>query len=285
VTWPQTECARNGAQVLTQYRSTLARLCDAPRVESVRSPASVGSGWGERDRPFREAVAERLCIDTDDVLLSSRTRPLNARYALASSAWLVLGRNDVASITRFNSRGSAFSLDGHTLSGAFGHRLRSCGVDQLERHIELLRADPTSRRALGVVGTPADTLPNTPDFPCATSVQFLLRADRLRCVVHMRSQAMFGVFPYDLVNFRYLQTYMAWRLGCRPGELDFIVGSLHIYEEEIDRIVAFCAETSARFCALPALPWDRLDEEFSMWTSEQPGPGRLTDLLGSGMSA
>jgi thymidylate synthase len=267
--------------MLVQYRSMLMRLCNAPRVGSVRSPESIGSGWGERDRPFRESIAERLSVATDEVLLHSRTRPLNGHYALASSAWLVLGRNDVASITRFNSRGSAFSLDGHTLSGAFGHRLRSCGIDQLERHVTLLREDPNSRRALGVVGSPADTLGNTPDFPCATSVQFFLRAGRLRCVVHMRSLAVFGVFPYDLVNFRYLQIYMASRLGCEPGELDFIVGSLHIYEEELDRIAEFCAEQSARFCAVPALPWECLDDEFSTWLSEHPPSGRLTALLGT----
>ena len=256
--------AANGHDLLQDYRAVLRALLDASPVSSVQSAHSIGSGWGTIDRGYREKIGLTFSVDTDEVLLSSADRPVSVDYAVVSSAWTVLGRNDLEPLARVNPRGSSFSVDGFTLSGAFGYRMRVASGDQIAKAVEMLRADPTSRRAVVFIGEPADLMQESRDFPCAASVQFFVRDSRLRSYVTMRSSSFFGVFPYDLVNFRYLQQYVAAELGLPPGVLDFACGSCHVYDEEVDRIEKFLAG-EADFLALPEFDWATLDTSFSTW--------------------
>ncbi|MCA1600207.1 MAG: thymidylate synthase [Acidobacteria bacterium] len=173
----------------------LLEVIAAPSVPSVVDPHSIGSDWGRCARPFREIIGTVMRIDSDEVLLSSTARPLNVEYAVLSSVWIILGRSDVAPLLLYNSRGTEFSADGHTLSGAFGKRLRRVEIDQLEAVIRLIRRDPSSRRAICFIGRADDHAQASRDFPCAASIQFFHRVSRLNVIVHMRSQSLFRCLP------------------------------------------------------------------------------------------
>jgi thymidylate synthase len=256
--------------VIQVYKELLASVRNAPTVKSIKDPNSIGSDWGQKDRPFREVLGATFNVDATRPLLRSVERPLNEAYAVLSSAWIILGRDDVEPLLKHNPRGSQFSADGFTLSGAFGARLRK-GFDQIEATIALLRRDPTSRRAICYMGRVQDLAIMGRDFPCASAVQFFVRDGLLCTVLYMRSQSLFGVFPYDLVNFSYLQTYMAHRLSLPPGTFIFVCGSLHVYEAELPRIERFLREDEAHFAAAPPLPWETLDETFSTWVDDPKG--------------
>lgn len=246
--------AESGLELREMYVALLQDLLIAPRVESVRDRNSIGSSWGTKPRDFRERIGLTFEIDTDEVVLSSSSRPLSVDFAMASSAWILAGRNDLEALSEINPRGTQFSLDGYTLSGAFGHRLRQKHGDQLEAAVAVLRNDPTSRRAVALIGEAADLTAISRDFPCATSIQFIVREGLLCAVLQMRSQSMFGVFPYDLVNFRHVHRYVAWRLGIEVGSLVVACTSAHIYDEEVDRIEAFL-ESDFSFVHAEGLDW------------------------------
>lgn len=265
---------------IDRYKSVLREVADSPGVDSVQDPESIGSGWGRLDRPFREMIGGTFIVQPDDdVLIRSSFRPVSADYAIVSSAWILLGRDDLATLDPFNSRGANFSVDGFTLSGAFGHRLRVLDGDQLNHAVELMLGDPSTRRAICFIGRPDDLTQNLKDFPCGSSVQFLLRNRRLHAVVYMRSQSFFGVFPYDVVNFRYIQWYVASRLGVSIGALHVTFGSLHVYEEELTRISAFLSEPDAITVPLPEFPWDNLAELLESWLDPLAGRERLSAFL------
>lgn len=262
--------------LVTRYKSLLEELIDAPMVGSVRDPESIGSGWGSLDRPFREIIGRSFTAQPNEgVLLRSSTRPISVEYAIVSSIWILLGRDDLATLKPFNSRGSNFSIDGFTLSGAFGHRLRVLDGDQLSHALGLMRNDPSTRRAICFIGRADDLNRDLRDFPCASSVQFLLRRGRLDAVVYMRSQSFFGVFPYDVVNFRYIQWYAASQLGVDVGRLHMIFGSLHIYEEELGKITAFLSESTVISNSVPELPWASLSELLESFLDPITGRERL----------
>lgn len=276
-----TEMTLNSAdKLLADYKDLLRRTLNGPLVDSVRSEHSIGSVWGSQARNFHEIIGASITIDSDDVVLWATSRPINVRYALVSSAWIALGRNDVACLTRFNDRGAAFSQDGFTLSGAFGFRLRYESLDQIESAIKLLSSDPSSRRAVCFIGRPGDLIEQSRDFPCASLVQFFLRP-QLECVVYMRSQSLFSVFPYDLVNFRYLQRHVAWRLGVDQGRLHFAFGSLHVYEEEMERVQRFLDDETAGFRHAPDLRWQDLELQFESWLSPEDEGSDLNGLVRS----
>lgn len=223
----------------TGYAHLLEALLTAPSVGSVTDVFSVGSGWGEKPRDFREMLGLSFVVDTDDVMLDSTVRPLNQEYALGSSAWILEGRNDLDAMVKLNPRGEMFSMDSFTLSGAFGYRLRSKYGDQLNECVELLRKDPTSRRGIAFIGDAGDVVSLSKDFPCAASVQFFVREGKLISLVTMRSQSMFGVFPYDVVNFRFVHQFMAEQVNVPAGGLIFSCNSAHVYEEEVSKIEGF----------------------------------------------
>ena len=76
-------------------------------------------------------------------------RDANPFFALLESLWMLAGRNDVEWITTYNQRMREYSDDGKTFRGAYGYRWRKqFGEDQLSTIVELLKANPNSRRAV-----------------------------------------------------------------------------------------------------------------------------------------
>jgi thymidylate synthase len=272
---------------LERYKQDLRELLEQPLTASVTDPESVGSDWGREERPFRELLGRTFVVDSDDdVLIRSKTRPVNIDYALVSSVWILLGRNDLAALMPFNPRGASFSADGFTLSAAFGHRLRALDGDQVSTALQLIRADPSTRRAVCMIGRAGDLVSPMPDFPCASLIQYFRRADALHAVVYMRSQSLFGVFPYDVVNFRYLQWIAARQLGARLGSLHMTFGSLHVYEKETERVRSFLSEDDTETIALPELDWDNLDSVIERWLDPATGTTNLRAFLAqSGVGA
>lgn len=265
---------------LIRYKKLIDEVLAAPLVDTVVDPRSIGSGWGGEQRPFHEVLGSTFTIDPHDkVLFTSRARPLNIEYALVSSLWILLGRNDLASVSRFNPRGSAFSLDGFTLSAAFGHRLMNEDGDQIAAALRLINDDASTRRAVCFIGRPYDLTDEIRDFPCASLMQFFRRSDFLHAAVYMRSQSLFGVFPYDVINFRYLQWQAAERLRLAPGSLHMSFGSLHVYAVERHRAEAFLADTDITSFALPELPWDNLGGLMQEWTESSNADQRIRQFI------
>lgn len=267
---------------LIRYKKLIDQVLAAPLVDTVVDPQSIGSDWGREQRPFHEVLGGTFTIGPrDEVLFTSRARPLNIEYALVSSLWILLGRNDLASVSRFNPRGSAFSVDGFTLSAAFGHRLVNEDGDQIAAALRLINNDASTRRAICFIGRPHDLTDELRDFPCASLLQFFKRSDVLHAAVYMRSQSLFGVFPYDVVNFRYLQWQAAERLGLAPGRLHMNFGSLHIYAAERQRAESFLAESDIASFALPELPWGNLSELMREWTESSNAGQRIRQFISS----
>jgi thymidylate synthase len=212
-------------------------------VAPVSNPSSIASRFGTGRRPFRELVAYTFAVERPEAcLLRAPTRAMNLEYALAQWTWMMAGSDDVAAISYYNPRGWDFTEDRHSLRGAFGHRLRRAeGVDQLERILDRLRRDPSSRREVAIVSLPSDLKSDFRDQPCLVSLQFLVRADALDLIVAMRSQSAALVLPYDASLFMMLQCWMASALGTEPGRYMHFSGSLHIYEDELAMAQAIVA--------------------------------------------
>jgi thymidylate synthase len=214
-----------------------AVLNEGHEVESISNPSSIGSRFGAGRGPFRELAAYVFAVEYPEAcLLRTPLRAMNLEYAVAQWVWTMSGSDDVAAISYYNPRGWDFSEDRHSLRGAFGHRLRRAeGIDQLERIVDRLHRDPASRREVAVVSLPSDLKGSFRDQPCLVSLQFLLRAGALDLIVTMRSQSAALVLPYDASLFMMLQCWMASAVGVEPGRYVHFSGSLHIYEDEIQR--------------------------------------------------
>lgn len=164
-------------------------------------------------------------------------RNISISYALGELLWYFTGRNDVEFISKFGSMWSRISDDGVTNNSAYGYVLmKKHGFNQIEKIIELLKKDPTSRRAVLNINQANEHVIETKDEPCTIALQFLIRDNMLHCTTIMRSNDIWFGFPYDVIFFTELQKYIASRLNVGFGEYTHFAVSLHLYDRDSEKI-------------------------------------------------
>ena len=212
-----------------------------------------------RGQLTRELVKVNLRLaDPTQNILFHPSRNLNYRFMVAEWLWITFGREDVATITRYNSKIAEFSDDGQTFWGAYGPRFR----EQWNYVLAKLRADPSSRQALLTLWRPSPG--TTRDVPCTVSWQFLIRRRRLHLLATMRSSDIWLGLPYDVFNFTMIQNLTAGVLGLRPGTFYLDLGSSHLYEHDAPRAHDLHAATQLFTTVgsprLPCFPPDELHQ-------------------------
>lgn len=183
-----------------------------------------------RDLVTRELTDVTLRItDPYEVHVLGTARKPNLKIAATEAMHLLAGLSsltqlDLASGGRF----SQFANDGRLL-GAYGPRAHR----QLLSVAELLARDPASRQAVVSLWTGDELAGPSRDVPCTTTLQFLLREDRLRLRVSMRSNDYWLGLPYDLMMFSCAHRAMADALNVEAGEYVHTVGSMHLYMRDV----------------------------------------------------
>lgn len=178
------------------------------------------------------------------VLFSAR-RDCNPFFHLLESMWMLAGRNDTASLTKFVARMQEFSDDGVTLNGAYGYRWREhFGYDQLAEIIHELTKNPTTRRCVltmwdgGSYVADGDLIKATvgsKDVPCNTHIYFRRRDKLLDMTVLCRSNdAVWGAHGANAVHFSVLHEYVALRVGCEVGTMYQVSNNYHMYADRPD---------------------------------------------------
>lgn len=125
---------------------------------------------------------------------------------------------------------------------------------QFDRVVNELTKNPYSRRAVMIYTAPDMWVrykeDGKNDFMCTNNVQYLIRNNRLECLVYMRSNdAVFGykcdrhwqIIVRDMVFRRLSDVYP----GLQRGSIYWNVGSLHIYERHFYLVEAFLKSGNA----------------------------------------
>lgn len=175
-------------------------------------------------------------------------RKANIVFNHAEALWYLSGRSDLDMIAYYAPTLRGLSADGKTLTGtAYGPRLFSPsdadGLSQFGRVLNLLRADPGSKRAAMLIMRPDELItPASPDVACTLGLQFLLRAGRLHMSAYMRgNDAVIGLLG-DTFAFTMIQEFAARLLGVPVGSYAHHVGSMHINGHDLPRVEAILAE-------------------------------------------
>lgn len=232
------ECDTLDDLLLAAYRPLLG----APVVETTRGRSHELLGVSALIRRPRA----RLC--------RSETRG-RAFSCLGELVWYLSGSNALEPIARYISKYRKESEDGKTVYGGYGPRLfGQHGHDQIANVLTLLRDSPTSRRAVIQLFDAADISARRPEIPCTCTLQFLARDGQLHLIAHMRSNDAFIGLPHDVFCFTMLQEIMARSLGLEMGPYRHMVGSLHLYEENVPDAEALLGEHFQQRIEMPAMP-------------------------------
>jgi len=180
---------------------------------------------------------------TQRVMLSA-LRDANPFFHHMEAIWMLAGANDVAFPSTYAKQIAAYSDDGETLNGAYGHRWRThFGGDQLVWLINLLRSDPHTRRAvLGMWDASSDLAKtqSSKDVPCNTHAYFSTTRGALDMTVCCRSNdAVWGAYGANAVHFSMLLQFIAEAAGLPVGHYHQLSNNLHIYLDrpDVDRLI------------------------------------------------
>jgi thymidylate synthase len=220
--------------------SRLARLGDHVHKEfdSLRTGYAQMGSWilaeGKKTAPRGQETIEILGAsftlhNPADSLPVGTGRGVVKQLAATETLQLIGGFHDPQTLVAAAPHFAAF-LDPVTgkQRAAYGPRLK----DQIPIAIERLVQDPDSRQAQVVVWDAIlDGHHGLHDYPCTTSLQWLIRNNELHMQVHMRSNDFWLGVPYDVFMFTQLQLTIANILGIEPGLYRHSAASLHIYEK------------------------------------------------------
>ena len=187
-----------------------------------------------RDMKVREVLNYNYTVSMSEPVVTHSGRRLNYKFMFGEAAWILRGRNDLATIQKYMKSYGRFSDDGASLNGAYGPKI----MDQIAWAAKELLSDPDSRRCY--INIWRERPGPSKDIPCTTGIQFIIRNGTLHCFVNMRSQDVVWGMPYDIFVFtaiaNYLRMYL-WHVhshGFSLGNLHVRAASMHIYERHFD---------------------------------------------------
>lgn len=201
-----------------------------------------------------------LCI------LRNKERKASPVYIAGEFLWYITGSNDGRMIRHYAPSYDRFLEFDGTAHGAYGGRWSE--LRQLHYLLALLRDHPDTRQAILSMWKPQDLLEVATgagylDYPCTLNIQFLIRMNRLHCVVTMRSNDVWLGMPNDIATFCMLQIMLADFLGIDVGFYHHRVGSLHLYEKNMPAAVKAIGRTD-RSLSVPGLTTIPHPEDFSL---------------------
>lgn len=187
-------------------------------------------------------------------LSSSETRG-RLYSSLGELLWYLTGDNKLDFIERYIPAYVDESADGATVHGGYGRRLSNQrGVGQLTNVIQLLHERPSSRRAVIQIFNAEDLAAPHKEIPCTTTLQFLIRDERLHLLVTMRSNDAYLGLPHDVFCFTMLQEMIARSLDREVGTYHHFAGSMHLYDDHRPRAEELISEGFQARKEMPPMP-------------------------------
>jgi len=192
-----------------------------------------------RGLKITEKLNNSWIIDMDDPIITLPERKLSYSFMFGEAAWMLEGRNDVESVSKYVDGVRRFSDDGETFYGAYGPKI----ITQTSYIIDTFLKDNDSRQA--VINIWRENPRSSKDIPCTLSLQFILREASndlwLHTIATMRSNDAWLGTPYDTFNFSAISFYIACHLNrvgikCKLGSLNIQAGSRHIYENDFKKL-------------------------------------------------
>lgn len=174
---------------------------------------------------------------------------LRSAYPAALLAWNLNERRDVAGIEGWNPNAKHFTDDGvHVQGEDYGNRF----MPSLDGALHVLNSDSHSRRCWVSVWKPDreygelvhDHTWNSPELdempamkssnvPCCIGFGLRIVSGQLVMQTVMRSQSLWGVFPYDVFLMTTLQELIANELKVPLGWYEHTMLSAHVYDHEL----------------------------------------------------
>jgi len=106
-------------------------------------------------------------------------------------------------------------------------------VDQIQKAIDTIKTNPTSRRIVVISFNPAD-LPEVAPPACHTLFQFYVSGDKLSLQLYQRSADLMLGVPFNIASYALFLMMVAQVTGLKPYEFVHTFGDVHIYSNHVE---------------------------------------------------
>lgn len=169
-------------------------------------------------------------------ILKSDIRNMSMRYAIGELLWYLSSNKNLKAIQLITHNWDNLSDDGRTVNSNYGWCINEkFGYNQYEHIKDLLMINKNTRQAIIHIKGPNDD-DKSKDVNCTICLQFFVRNHKLYLTTYMRSNDIWIGFPYDVFQFTCLQIKLAMEIGLELGSYTHIAGSLHLYEQDYDKV-------------------------------------------------
>ena len=107
-------------------------------------------------------------------------------------------------------------------------------VNQIDRVIEQIKADPDSRRLIVTAWNPGE-LDQMALPPCHTLFQFCVQDGELSCQLYQRSADLFLGVPFNIASYSLLTIMVAQVCRLKPGTFIHTFGDVHFYNNHLEQ--------------------------------------------------
>lgn len=207
------------------------------------------------DAGIWEVIGVKLQISKPRARLSRSENRGKAFSPLGELLWY-LSKSDRVDFIEPYIKKYQEEAEGDIVFGAYGPRIFNMrdGIDQFRNVGALLRNNPDSKRAVIQIFNAEDIVTRHKEIPCTTTMQFLVRNERLHMSVTMRSNDAYMGLPHDVFCFTMLQEMMARHIGVELGEYHHYAGSMHFYDKNRTHLTEYLNEGVQKISEMPEMP-------------------------------
>ena len=228
---------------------------DTPRLDPVTTPVPtpyedllrdvLANGTPKSDRTgtgTRSVFGRQLRFDLSESFPLITTKRVHFKSVALELLWFLRGDSNVRWLQERGVRiWNEWADDDGELGPVYGVQWRSWPtpdgghIDQIERLIDGLKANPDSRRHIVSAWNVAE-IENMALPPCHALFQFYVADGKLSCQLYQRSADMFLGVPFNIASYALLTLMVAQQVGLEPGEFVWTGGDVHIYEDHVEQV-------------------------------------------------
>lgn len=164
-----------------------------------------GSKLSPRGKNISEKINTILELEPVELCFDLPGRNFNWKYLAAELLWYLSGDRKTADIGKYAKLWIEISDENGEITSNYGNlvldKVLPDGKTQYEFCLHELIKDKDTRQALIRYNSNEHAYEANKDKPCTISNQFMIRDNKLHCIVNMRSNDLFYGFQYDFAWF------------------------------------------------------------------------------------
>ena len=215
---------------MQQYLNLLQRIID----EGVDRDDRTGTGT-------KAVFGHQMRFDLSEGFPLVTTKKLHIKSIIHELLWFISGNTNISYLRQNGvSIWDEWADENGDLGPVYGKQWRHWKspdgreIDQLADLIEMIKANPNSRRLILTAWNPVD-VPNMALPPCHCLFQFHVANQRLSCQLYQRSADSFLGVPFNIASYALLTHMIAKICRLDVGEFIHTIGDAHLYLNHLDQ--------------------------------------------------